>query len=66
MHNDGAEYHVYRVNQSFEVDSGKTAPWFDREGARTTVNSEIHTKIGDILEPTVRNLIDDMQYAELN
>lgn len=60
LRSDGAEYHVYRVDKSFEVDSGKTAPWFEREGART-VNSEIYTKTGDILEPTVRNLLDDMQ-----
>ncbi|WP_373867265.1 TNT domain-containing protein [Virgibacillus salexigens] len=32
LHSDHANYYVYRVINALEVESGKIAPWFGREG----------------------------------
>ena len=35
LHSKNANYYVYKVTESFEVDSGKNEPWFGREGRGT-------------------------------
>ncbi|MED4130159.1 TNT domain-containing protein [Shouchella miscanthi] len=70
MHSDDAKYYRYEVLKPLEVDGGKIAPWFDRPGGGTqylTENYKIYNiKTGDLVEPTVENLIKNKYLKEIN
>ncbi|WP_038476862.1 TNT domain-containing protein [Shouchella lehensis] len=70
LHSDGAEYHVYRVLEAFEVNSGKFLAWFDRPDGGTqylTENYKIYNiKTGGLVEPTVENFIKNKYLKEIN
>ncbi|RQW22740.1 DUF4237 domain-containing protein [Bacillus sp. C1-1] len=70
LHSDDAKYYRYEVLKPLEVDGGKIAPWFDRPGGGTqylTENYKIYNiKTGDLVEPTVENLIKNKYLKEIN
>ncbi len=61
LHSDNADYYVYRITSPLEVESGKIAPWFGREGGgvqfvKYKENGEMYT-INELIEEGAIELV---------